>query len=76
MSDLVFQLINGAPWAITPEMLSEIHRIYEDHRAGRTPDIAAIEAQLGQVSQVMNRKNMRSSMALPSSPSPALSPNG
>ena len=47
MSDLVFQLINGAPWAITPEMLSEIHRIYEDHRAGRTPDIAAIEAQLG-----------------------------
>jgi len=47
MSDLVFQLINGTPWAITPEMLSEIHRIYEDHRAGRTPDIAAIEAQLG-----------------------------
>lgn len=47
MSDLVFQLINGTPWAITPEMLSEIHRIYEDHRAGRTPDIAVIEAQLG-----------------------------
>lgn len=47
MSDLVFQLINGTPWAITPEMLSEIHRIYEDHRSGRIPDISAIEAQLG-----------------------------
>ena len=47
MSDLIFQLINGTPWAITPEMLSEIHRIYEDHRVGRRPDMAAIEARLG-----------------------------
>jgi signal peptide peptidase SppA len=40
-------LIHNTPWAITPEMLQEIRRIYSDHRAGKVPDIQAIEAQLG-----------------------------
>jgi signal peptide peptidase SppA len=40
-------LIHNTPWAVTPEMLQEICRIYADHRDGKTPDIKAIEAQLG-----------------------------
>lgn len=47
MSNLVYQLITGTPWAITPEMLLEIERIYNDHRAGKLPDFKAIEAQIG-----------------------------
>jgi signal peptide peptidase SppA len=47
MSNLVYQLITGTPWAITPEMLLEIERIYNDHLAGKLPDFKAIEAQIG-----------------------------
>lgn len=35
------------PWAILPETLREIHRIYEAHARGEKADIAAIEARLG-----------------------------
>lgn len=47
MLDFVGRLISGTPWAITPEMLQVICRIYDNHCAGNTPDIKAIEAQLG-----------------------------
>jgi signal peptide peptidase SppA len=47
MLELIGKLITGTPWAITSEMLIEISRIYDDHRAGKAPDIKAIEAQLG-----------------------------
>lgn len=36
-----------APWAILPETLSEIQRIYALHLRGETVDIAAVEANLG-----------------------------
>jgi signal peptide peptidase SppA len=47
MLDLIGQLINGAPWAIMPDTLTVIRRVYSDHLAGMTPDIAAIEAAIG-----------------------------
>jgi signal peptide peptidase SppA len=47
MLDLVGKFINGTPWAITPQMLNEIRRIYFDHLEGKKPDIKAIEAALG-----------------------------
>jgi len=36
-----------APWAILPESLREVHRIYAAHLAGEKFDRAAIEASLG-----------------------------
>lgn len=36
-----------APWAILPETLAEIQRIYALHLRGETVDIAAVEASLG-----------------------------
>jgi capsid assembly protease len=47
MLNLIGQFINGTPWAITPDMLTEIRRIYFDHLGGKEPDIAAIEAAIG-----------------------------
>jgi signal peptide peptidase SppA len=44
---LVGRLIYDTPWAIRPEMLIEIDRIYERHIAGEPVDIPAIEAQIG-----------------------------
>jgi capsid assembly protease len=47
MLDLVGKFINGTPWAIDPQMLNEIRRIYFDHLEGKKPDLKAIEAALG-----------------------------
>ncbi len=47
MLEFVGKFLSSAIWAITPEMLSEIYRIYDLHAAGGKPDLAAIEAQLG-----------------------------
>jgi signal peptide peptidase SppA len=47
MFDFIGKLITGTPWAITPEMLQMICRIYDNHCSGNTPDIKAIEAELG-----------------------------
>lgn len=43
----IIDIING-PWAITPEMLSEVRAIYATHLRGEKIDIAGIEARLGQ----------------------------
>lgn len=37
----------SAPWAITPEMFSEVQGIYARHVRGEKIDIAALEAKLG-----------------------------
>lgn len=42
----LIELLNK-PWAIVPESLREIHRIYEAHARGEVQDIAAVEARLG-----------------------------
>lgn len=42
----LIDMIN-APWAITPDMLAEIHAIYERHVRGEAADLAALEAQAG-----------------------------
>jgi signal peptide peptidase SppA len=47
MLEYVGQFIDGYPWAITAPMMHQISRIYHDHLEGKTPDIKAIEAQLG-----------------------------
>lgn len=47
MFNMIGQFINGTPWAITPNMLMEIRRVYFDHLDGKKPDIAAIEAAIG-----------------------------
>jgi len=47
MLDRIGAFLATTPWAITPAMLDEIHRIYDLHAEGKTPDIKAIEAQLG-----------------------------
>lgn len=39
--------IMTAPWAITPEKLTEIRAIYQTHLKGEKIDLAAIEAKLG-----------------------------
>lgn len=43
----IIDIING-PWAITPEMLSEVRAIYATHLRGEKIDIEGIEARLGQ----------------------------
>ena len=40
-------IVNG-PWAVTPEMLTEIQGIYRTHLKGDKIDLEAVEARLGQ----------------------------
>jgi capsid assembly protease len=45
--DLVGKFLDTAIWALTPDMVRQIYRLYDLHAHGGAPDIAAIEAQLG-----------------------------